>query len=60
MNIKDFEDKIRQKGLENGEKKEDIDSYIQKIKDLCLNYENWFLRKKGRERKKGKNIVINV
>lgn len=60
MNIKDFEDKIRQKGLENGEKKEDIDSYIQKIKDLCLNYENWFLSKKGRERKKGKNIVINV
>ena len=51
-NITNFEDKTRKKGIENGETNEAIDSYIQKLKDLCFNYEDWFDKKKSRKEKK--------
>ena len=56
MNMWSFLDKTKEQEIKKGEANEDIDSYIEKLKYLCLNYENWFINKKGRKRdKKGKN-----
>ena len=36
----------------NGESKEYIQEYLEKMKKLCMTYEKWFLSKNGRSRKK--------
>lgn len=56
LNNKKFEDitvlfnNIDKNGKDNGEKKEDIDDYKNKIRELCLNFKKWFEDKVGRER----------
>ena len=50
-NLKNFLNKIKQEEKKK-EEKENIDNYILIIENLCLNYENWFLNKKGRNREK--------
>ncbi len=38
---------------------EDIDDYIKKVKEQCLNYENWFGKKRGRASRKKRLINFN-
>jgi hypothetical protein len=49
-NINLFFDEIFRQEINKNETKENIDIYINNIKDLCMNYESWFLSKKGRNR----------
>ena len=51
-NLNTFLNEIYEKEKANNEPEEDIVNYIQKIKNLCYNYEQWFTEKKGRNRKK--------
>ena len=44
-NIRDEEEKKKESEI-------DINEYLEKIKKLCLNYEEWFKNKKGRNRNK--------
>ena len=48
--LEEFLNKIRKKE-ENKESKEAINKYISKINSLCMDFENWFLRKNGRKTK---------
>lgn len=41
---------IEENGKQNGEKIEDIEEYINNIKDLCINFKQWFKSKIGRIR----------
>ena len=50
--IETFFNEIREQEIDKNEKKEDINEYIDDIKLLCSNYEEWFLNKKGRKRNK--------
>ena len=50
--LEEFLNDIRKKEEEKNESENNINKYIQKIKDLCINFENWFLSKSGRDRKK--------
>ena len=43
---------IRDEEEKKNESEKDINAYIEKIKNLCLNYEEWFKNKKGRNRTK--------
>ena len=47
-NLNTFLNEIYEKEKANNEPEEDIVNYIQKIKNLCYNYEQWFIIKKGR------------
>jgi hypothetical protein len=49
-NINLFFDEIFRQEINKNETKENIEIYINNIKDLCMNYESWFLSKKGRNR----------
>ena len=49
-NINLFFIEIYKQEKNKNESKENIDIYINNIKDLCMNYESWFLNKKGRNR----------
>ena len=49
---------IVKKDEKNGLSKTEAIDYLQNIKHLCLNYESWFLDKKGR-REKGKTSNFN-
>ena len=51
--IINFLDYVEQK--DKNETSEDINIYLDNIKNLCINYEDWFLQKKGRNRKKQTN-----
>ena len=51
-NLENFLNKIKEDEKNKKEEKENIDNYILIIENLCLNYENWFLNKKGRNREK--------
>ena len=53
--IINFLDYVKQKEIDNNETIEDINGYLDTIKYLCINYEDWFLQKKGRNRKKQTN-----
>ena len=43
-------EKIKTEEIKNGETKENIQKYIDKIKDSCMDFENWFYKKKGRKK----------
>ena len=43
---------IREDEEKKNESEKDINTYLEKIKNLCLNYEEWFKNKKGRNRTK--------
>ena len=49
-NIYLFFTEIYNQEKNKNEPKENIDIYITNVKDLCMNYESWFLNKKGRNR----------
>ena len=51
MKMEDFIEKVWEQEKNKGETKENINTYIIKLKNLCMNYEKWFNSKKGRERK---------
>ena len=53
--ILNFIEEIREKEINKNEEKQNIDIYLENIKNLCINYENWFSGKKGRNRKKTTN-----
>ena len=50
--ITNFFSEIEEQEKNKNEKKENILEYINKIAQLCIKYENWFLTKKGRNRNK--------
>jgi hypothetical protein len=52
-----FEKVAFEEEIKNKESQENIDNYMIQIKELCINYENWFLDKKGRNRIK--KMIIN-
>ena len=43
---------IRNEENKNNESEENIRKYVDSIKNLCFNFENWFIEKKGRNREK--------
>ena len=49
--IENFFDEVRSKEIDKNEKVEVINEYLNKINKLCIYYEEWFLIKKGRNRK---------
>ena len=49
-NIYLFFNEIEKQEQEKNETKENIDIYLNNMKELCMNYESWFLNKKGRNR----------
>ena len=51
-NINKFFNEIKNQEIKKNESKEVIDDYLNNIKDLCLNYEEWYLNKRGRNRTK--------
>ena len=53
-NINKFFEQIEQQEISKKESNEDIKNYIDNIKQLCINYEKWFMSKKGRNRIKNK------
>ena len=57
--IHKFFEKIVNEEMKNNESQENIDNYVNKIEELCIGYENWFLNKKGRERKKKEKNIDN-
>ena len=50
--INKFFNEIREQEINKNELLEDTDEYLNNVKNLCLNYEDWFNDKKGRNRKK--------
>ena len=54
--LENFLAKIAKEERSKGEIEENIQDYVKRIKELCLDYENWFEKKNGRKRiKKNKN-----
>ena len=49
-NIYLFFNEVEKQEQEKNETKENIDIYLNNMKELCMNYESWFLNKKGRNR----------
>lgn len=47
-NLDKFLNEVYEKEKENNELEEDIVNYLEKIKQLCYKYEDWFNNKKGR------------
>lgn len=45
-----FFDEIIRQEIRKGETLDNINIYINNMKNLCMNYESWFLNKKGRNR----------
>ena len=50
-----FFTKVANEEKKNKESQENIDNYVNQVEELCINYENWFLKKKGRNRTKKNN-----
>ena len=55
--LNEFLDDIKKTLEKNGESKEYIQEYIEKMKKLCMNYEEWFLSKNGRNREKKTKMI---
>ena len=51
-----FFDEVENQERKHEEPEEDIKSYLEKLKNLCMDYENWFLNKKGRNRSANKKM----
>ena len=58
-NLDNFCNLIVKKDEKNGLSQTEAIDYLKKIKQLCLNYESWFMEKKGR-REKVKISTFNV
>ena len=60
LNTDEFNDislfftKLAQKEMRNNESQDNIDNYVNQVEKLCIDYENWFTKKKGRNRTKKK------
>ena len=58
LNSDEFDDihkfftKIINEEMKKNESQENIDYYLNQMEKLCIGYEDWFINKKGRERKK--------
>ena len=50
--LEEFLKIIRNEENKNNESEENIRKYVDSIKNLCFNFENWFIEKKGRNREK--------
>ena len=50
--LENFLNEIREEEIKNKMPEENIEMYVNKIRDLCNNYEKWFLIKNGRNRTK--------
>ena len=50
--LNEFLEDIKKALEKNGESKEYIQEYLEKMKKLCMTYEEWFLSKNGRNREK--------
>ena len=50
--LEEFLEIIRNEENKNNESEENIRKYVDSIKNLCFNFENWFIEKKGRNREK--------
>ena len=50
--LEEFLKIIRNEETKNNESEENIRKYVDSIKSLCFNFENWFIEKKGRNREK--------
>lgn len=50
--LEEFLEIIRNEETKNNESEENIRKYVDSIKSLCFNFENWFIEKKGRNREK--------
>lgn len=59
-NLDNFCNEILKKDEKNGLDKMDINNYFNEIKNLCINYENWFQNKRGRKEKNNKNVSTNT
>ena len=61
LNTDEFSDinifftKIANEEMKNKESQENIDYYVNQVEELCIDYENWFTNKKGRNRIKKNN-----
>ena len=53
-NINNFFEEIKTQEKYKNESEENINYYLENIKNLCLYYEEWFLSKRGRNRNKNK------
>ena len=47
----DFLEKVRKTEMKNNKNKENVEEYINKIKDLCITFKQWFENKIGRNSK---------
>ena len=56
--LDNFCKEILEKEEKNGLPKIDSDNYLKEIKNLCENYEKWFLNKKGRKEKKINKVIF--
>lgn len=52
LHLKTFLDEIKMVLIRNNENEDYIQKYLEKMENLCMNYENWFHKKNGRNRKK--------
>ena len=50
--LDEFLNEIKNILEKNGESKEYIQEYLEKMEKLCMTYEDWFLSKRGRRKKK--------
>ena len=50
--LEKFLEHIRDEEVKKNELENDINAYLENIRNLCLNYEEWFKNKKGRDRSK--------
>ena len=55
-NINKFFNEVEEQLKKDKEPEEDIKNYLENLEKLCLNYENWFLLKKGRNRNEYKKM----
>ena len=55
-NIYKFFEEIEENLKKDKEPEEDIKNYLESLKNLCMNYENWFSNKKGRNRSANKKM----
>ena len=49
IGMENFLEKVKEQEIQKGEKEENINNYIQQLRNLCINYENWFNNKKSRK-----------
>ena len=49
-NINAFFKELEDKCFKEEESDDNVNNYLKKVKNLCIDYEKWFLDKKGRKR----------